>query len=139
MRTPRANGQVERANKIILNYLRTSTSDAKDWDLFLRDLQWTVNSQQNNASGFTPNELVFDFELINVVQNHIIAAIHDDVTSSSSGTDIDEKRKTASDNTAKEKQKWKLRFDQKHSKATDCIEGDLVVLENEAPATGESR
>ena len=61
VRTPRANGQVERANDIILSYLRTAVETKGDWDLALRDLQWAVNSQRNATSGFSPNELVFDF------------------------------------------------------------------------------
>lgn len=139
VRTPRANGQVERANKTILNFIRTSTANVKDWDLTLRDLQWSVNSQKNDTSGFTPNELVFEFKLINVIHNHIIAAIHDDMSEHDDDTSIEEKRQAALKNTTKEKQKWKQRFDEKHAKPTEYHEGDLVVLENEAPATGESR
>lgn len=39
VRTPRANGQVERANQSILSFIRTTTENPKDWDLRLRELQ----------------------------------------------------------------------------------------------------
>ncbi|XP_065358763.1 uncharacterized protein LOC135952674 [Calliphora vicina] len=139
VRTPRANGQVERANGIILSYLRTAVDIKGDWDLSLRDLQWSVNSQRNATSGFSPNELVFDFKLIDVVQNHIIAAIHDDISENEADTSSADKRELAIVNVANEKKKWKARFDRKHIKPTLYEQGDLVVVENEAAATGESR
>lgn len=140
VRTQRANGQVERANGIILSFLRTAPGNSqRDWDLNLRDLQWSVNSQKNSSSGFSPNELVFDFKLIDVVQNHIIATIHDDIPDSEEDTSCAERRDLAKINMANERNRWKKRFDRKHSKPTEYEEGDLVVIENEVAATGEPR
>lgn len=68
VRTPRANGQVERVNQIILSYLRTTTDEPKDWDKSLHILQWSINSQKNSTSGFSPNELIFDYKPIDLVQ-----------------------------------------------------------------------
>ena len=51
---------------------------------------------------------------------------------------INEKRHAAKRNIA-ERKKWKFRFDKRHTKPKTYIEGDLVVLENEVPATGDSR
>ena len=101
VRTPRANGQVERANQTILSYIRTSTDTAKHWNLSLKNLQWTINSQKNSTSGFTPNELVFDFRLRDVVQNRILAAIHDDIQDET--VPIAEKREQARQNIALER------------------------------------
>ncbi|XP_036347457.1 uncharacterized protein K02A2.6-like, partial [Rhagoletis pomonella] len=69
--------RVERANQTILNYLRTSVENAKEWDLNLRNVQWTINSQKNSTSGFSPNELIFDFNLRDIIQNRSLAAVHE--------------------------------------------------------------
>lgn len=138
VRTPRANGQVERANQTILNHLRTTTDEPKDWDLFLHKLQWSINSQTNTTSGFSPNELIFDYKLIDLAQNRILAAVQDDSTTDNV-IPIDDKRKLAALNIEKERERWKKRFDSKHSRPTIYQEGDLIVLENEPQATGESR
>lgn len=54
VRTPRSNGQVERANQTILNYLRTSVDNPKEWDLILRNIQFSVNSQKTKRPGLAP-------------------------------------------------------------------------------------
>lgn len=46
VRTPRANGQVERVNGSILSFLRTTNEEPKVWDTHIRALQWTINSQK---------------------------------------------------------------------------------------------
>lgn len=44
--SPRANGQVERANNMIISRLATSTetSEGQDWCSTLFDVQWTINN-----------------------------------------------------------------------------------------------
>lgn len=130
---------MERANLSILRYLRTSIANPKDWDLLLRDLQYTVNKQINTTSGFTLNDLIFDFQLRDVVQNQLIAAIHDDVKQPTDAVDMTDRRKQAADHIRLERERWKRRFDQRHSIPTTFLEGDLVVIENDHAATGESR
>lgn len=139
VRTPRANGQVERANQIILNFLRTTTENPKDWDVKIKDLQWTINSQKNSTTGFCPNELVFDFKLRDTIQNRLLAAIQDDLSDSNNTLPIEERREQAVTNINDERAKWKLRFDKRHAKPSTYNDNDLVVIENEPSAVGESR
>ncbi|KAM8701446.1 hypothetical protein ACLKA7_001029 [Drosophila subpalustris] len=49
------------------------------------------------------------------------------------------KHDKAADNINSERAKWKKRFDNKHSNPVLYSIGDLVVVENEPAATGESR
>ena len=84
---------------------------------------------------FSPNEMVFDFALMDVIENHIIAAIHDDVIGTEPDIPIAEIRDLAIINVTNHKMKWKVRFDQKHSKPTLYKINDLVVIENEPAAT----
>lgn len=135
VRTPRANGQVERANKIILDFLRTSGCQAKKWDEQLRNLQWSVNSQRNSSTGFSPNELIYDFKLRDVIRNKLLAAAADECEVNN----ISEKREKAVECIQTQRENWKQRFDAKHRKPVVYKVDDLVVIENDLQATGESR
>lgn len=139
VRTPRANGQVERANQSILAYLRSTTTNPKDWDLHLREFQFAINSQVNVTSGFRPNELIFDFKLLNVVRNRLVAAVHADTNDTITAIDMTARRNQAAENMSRERQRWKRQFDQRHSQPKQYVVGDLVLIENGLVATGESR
>lgn len=137
VRTPRANGQVERVNQLILSYLRTTTEEPKDWDSALHVLQWSINSTKNSTTGYSPNELIFDYKPTDLIQNRLLAAVQDDVQNEE--ISINEKRIMAAENIKSERERWKKRFDSKHSNPKLYVEGDLILIQNEPPATGESR
>ena len=55
---PRANGQVERLNRVIEEALRHFVSPAHDdWDTFLPHIEFCINSAKNEATGCTPFQL----------------------------------------------------------------------------------
>ncbi|CAD7087617.1 unnamed protein product [Hermetia illucens] len=139
VRTPRANGQVERVNQTILSHLRCSTENRHEWDTLLPMIQWSLNSQKHSTTGFTPNRIVFDFELRDVIANRMIQALNNenDTDTETTLTSI-EIRQKAAERIMNEKTRWKLRFDAKHKSPTTYEEGDLVVVENVPTATGES-
>ncbi|KAG8240201.1 hypothetical protein J437_LFUL016698 [Ladona fulva] len=58
--TPRANGQVERSNAVIVNTISTMSvqEDRSDWDVSLKDLQFAMNSMLNKTTGRSEHELV---------------------------------------------------------------------------------
>lgn len=58
---PRANGQVERTNRTILNALRaTDPSDAaNNWANCLPDILWGINNTRNESTTFRPYDLMF--------------------------------------------------------------------------------
>ena len=57
--TPRANGQVERMNRTILDGLSTSIVDENRWDDCLHDVIYGINHTVNASTGFPPSELMF--------------------------------------------------------------------------------
>lgn len=56
---PRANGQVERYNRTLLDSLNTSVEDERDWDTSVPQITWGLNNLQNASTGFTPYRLMF--------------------------------------------------------------------------------
>ena len=62
---PSANGQVERYNQLVLNYLRAFLPDKHDqWDQYLPALGMAVRATVNRSTGFTANMLQLGRELV---------------------------------------------------------------------------
>lgn len=84
--------------------------------------------------------MVFDFPLRDVITSELIAALQDhDIDNIGEKLNIQEKREKAIENIRAEKNKWKDRFDARHAKPPKYDVHDLVVIELEPGATGESR
>lgn len=126
VRTPRANGQIERINGMMSTYLRTETEDRRKWDQNLKKFQWIINSQPNKTSGCCPNEIIFTYRLRDKLQNELVAALRDEtdeeVFSTPDHTDVVER-------IDKEEGKWKKRYDSRHKLPRRYEENDLVVIE----------
>jgi hypothetical protein len=60
--TPRANGQAERYNKMILSALSTSTDDERKWDTNVPNVQWGLNTSVNKTTGRTAYELLLGYQ-----------------------------------------------------------------------------
>lgn len=56
---PRANGQVERGNRTILDGLNTTTESECMWDTKLANVIWGINNTPHTITGFTPFSLMF--------------------------------------------------------------------------------
>ncbi|CAD7084792.1 unnamed protein product [Hermetia illucens] len=123
VRTPRANGSIERINQTVCKCLRASC--------------WTLNSNTNATTKYSPNDLIFDFRLRDVVHNRLVQAIHDEANDSQESIDI--RRERATKAIEAEQAKWKQRFDRQRKKPSQYQEGDLVVITNVASSTGFSR
>ncbi|CAH2015134.1 unnamed protein product [Acanthoscelides obtectus] len=59
--TPRANGQVERLNRTLLNALLTSTVEEDLWDRELPNVRFAINNAPNKSTGKTPSQLLFGY------------------------------------------------------------------------------
>lgn len=59
--TPRANGQIERYNRTILESLAASNNglDERDWETHVGQVQWSLNNTINKTTGTTPSDIVF--------------------------------------------------------------------------------
>ena len=61
---PSANGQVERHNQLVPNFLRCFLGKhQQDWDKFLPILRMSIRSMVNRNTGFTPNFLQLGWEI----------------------------------------------------------------------------
>lgn len=137
VRTPRANGQVEQAKRTILNMLLPTTNEDKRWDQKLRDIQWTMNSNKNQTTKITPQELLFGFTPRDILQNKVVQALHHGTRND--GEQLQRMREQAAENIQRQREYAKQKYDARHKISTTHELNDFVLVENEPISTGSSR
>lgn len=141
--TPRANGQVERLNRTILTAVTTmyKQEDGKDWDKNLKIIQWSINSMPNKTTGKTPHELLFGYHPRNALKNKLILALEEiQPTEETDALEIlNENREYALSQIEKAQVSQKKRFDKARKAPTKYNVGDLVLVQRDAAASGQSR
>lgn len=137
--TPRANGQIERYNRTILNSLAAMNHgcDEKDWDLKLGKLQWSLNNTINKGTGKSPAEIVFGQRTIGQTEGIIKGAIEE--TEQMPSTEREELRQAVQENIEENQVKMKEAFDKKRASTKVFQQGDLVMIPNNNPDKGKSK
>lgn len=137
--TPRANGQIERYNRTILDSLASMNHELHeaDWDLRLPKLQWSLNNSLNAGIGRTPAEVVFGHRTMNTAGG-IIKGWLENSEEKRDGKKLSEIREEV-EKTIKERQrKMKTRYDTARIPAKRYNEGDLVMIPNYSQERGKS-
>lgn len=140
--TPRANGQVERYNKVIVDALTAKSVGSADniWDEHLPDVQWGMNNTHNKGINRTPSEALFGVRLAGLNDSRIMSELAD-------GTDIDKDsdhnraaiRQEINTHIKSCQQKQKETFDQRRCPPAEFKVGDLVRVERQVTALGQSK
>lgn len=129
--SPRANGQVERYNRTILDGLTAYTDKLgeRNWDKGVGKLQWGLNNTLNKGIGKAPSEVLFGIQLLSKGDN-IFANILEDTRSLN---DIQKVREETSAHIEKDQQIQKDRYDKNKIKAREYKIGDLVKILKPTP------
>lgn len=137
--TPRANGQIERYNRTILNSLASMNHDCdeKDWDLNMGKLQWSLNNTINKGIGKTPAEVVFGNRMTSGDENILKGAI--ELSSPVSEKEREEIRKNVEETISDKQAKMKDLFDRSRAPTKIFEKGDLVMIPNHNPEKGKSK
>jgi len=135
--TPRANGQVERLNRNILNALLASTTDEDLWDAQVRRIQFAINNTINSSTNKTPSQLLLGYE----PRGGEDSLLRDEVRATSRIIgDIIKLRTDAARSTTAAQERQKQHHDKRHKPAACYKVGDLVLIEKQtATAPGTSR
>lgn len=137
--TPRANGQVERFNRTILDALATKTNskDDRGWDEHVPDIQIGLNTTIHKTTGKSPSELLFGFNINSRTENVMNEVINE--TRGSVSEKLDQIRSVASKRIVEQQDKDKARFDSKRLVNVKYESGDLVCVKREVPSDGKSK
>lgn len=138
--TPRANGQVERFNRTILDALSTSThgKDEKSWDEHISDIQLGLNTITHKTTQKTPSELLFGFN-VKCRSEGILNAVLDDTINLMPEKELQSVRDEAREKIIEKQSRDKERFDKRRKVARTYKEGDLVRVERQVPHDGQSQ
>nr|CAI5843364.1 unnamed protein product [Callosobruchus analis] len=138
--TPRANGQVERFNRTILDALSTSShgKDDKTWDNYICDIQIGLNTTIHKATQKTPSELLFGFNITSRSEG-ILNPIISDTIKVSDRERLEAERNKACENIIEQQLKDVARFNKRRKSATKYKVGDLVRVERQLPHDGKSK
>lgn len=138
--TPRANGQVERFNRTILDALSAAghSDDDKSWDDHVPDIQVGINTNKHKTTQKSPSELLFGFNITSRTSG-ILNSVINDTLSRTPVENLDELRQSASHKIREQQNKDAANFN-KHRKASRHYkEGDLVRVERHVPHDGKSQ
>lgn len=137
--TPRANGQVERYNRTLLDALTAMCNgqDEKKWDVYVPGVQWGLNNTHNKGIGTTPAKALFGTTLVGLTENRVKSFLGDDhEIDSNKVSDIRDKINeyiSAYQNKSKEQHN-------KNSVQPKIFKiGDLVSVAREIQSSGQSR
>lgn len=142
--TPRANGQIERYNRTILESLAATNHgmDERSWDENVGRVQWSLNNTKNKTTGKTPAEIVFGFRTVNESEGPIVNALKENqpITEISERSPRQEVRESARENTERSQDYMKQYFDSTRAPTKFYKIGDLVMIPNHhTPADGKSK
>lgn len=140
VRTPRANGQIERVFRSVNRSLATSTKNdtGKDWDSNLVAIQWGLNNIKHDITGYSAQKLLFTYEPANMLHNKLSMALHE-ADDEKENFNLEKVRKAIEDRIKGHQTKMAERHNLHHKAPRKYAEGDLVLLKAEHTATGQSR
>ncbi|XP_062557905.1 uncharacterized protein LOC134222762 [Armigeres subalbatus] len=118
--TPRANGQVERENRNVLNAVRCMVqNNDKSWDKHLRMIQWGLNTLINDSTKVSPHMLLFTYNPRDIMQNQLLMMF----TAEIPNTDTDALKQAVSSRIKKRQQQQNDYFDKMRRPARKYFEG----------------
>lgn len=127
--TPRANGQVERFNRTIIDALSTKCHDNDNlWDEYVGDVQLGINTTINKTTGKSPSELLFGCRLTNAAEN-VLSDVIAETTERIDGDALLKLRSNARERIEKQQDYAKKHFDKHRKRRTTYNIGDLVRIE----------
>lgn len=124
--SPRANGQVERYNRTVLNSLTAQNLnfDERNWDDKVGKVQWGMNNTRQKTTGRTPAEVMFGLKM----NSEIRPMLNELVRESNEELDTELLRESVKDRIDTEQEKQKSAHDENRRPARVYGEGDLVKI-----------
>lgn len=136
--TPRANGQIERYNRTVLDSSTTMIhgKDEKNWDEHLSHVQWGLNNTLNKSTGKTPAELLFGLRLTGESESSLTLSVGEE---EKNHIDLAATRTEAHNKICENQEIQKKRFNKTRTTPRQFDVGQLVRVEREVAEKGKSK
>ncbi|XP_078051475.1 uncharacterized protein LOC144477618 [Augochlora pura] len=125
--TPRANGQVERYNRIIGPMLAKLSTSPRKWDRILEFLEFAINNTVCRSTNETPCQLLFGRNQFGIVNDKLRVILE---ARSNEERDQVGKRNAATQAIEKSQQINEQIYNRTHKNATMYKLGDFVMIRN---------
>lgn len=125
--TPRANGQVERFNRVISPMLAKECEKGDNWCDQLPKVEFSINNTRCRSTGYTPSMLLFGIDQIGEVNDRIKLMLESELAKE---RNLPEVRMDAVRNINKVQAENEINYNKKRKKPTVYKEGDYVMLKN---------
>lgn len=122
---PRANGQVERLNRTLLDAIRTSAQEPTLWDTAIPEIVMGINQTVQDTTKFTPYELMFAHK----------KSLVPELSSNNPEEDSATKRKSASENIKRKQMYMETKCNEGRKEARKYKKGELVLWNNASTNT----
>ena len=134
VRTPRANGQIERYNRTIMPAILKIISAPDEWPTALRSVQLALNSTVQKTTQYPPSELFFGYKMRRGGLEVVGDLLNDDIEYNNFLKSRADSREAASSNIERDQERAKSRHDQRQRSFREYREGDRIVIVPTAPS-----
>lgn len=137
--TPRANGQVERVNRVLGPMLGKLTEPLNhaNWTTKLPEVEYALNNSIHSSTGFAPSVLLFGIEQRGKIIDELTEYLDEKLETEPS--DMTQLRKKAYENLCKAQEINLEQFGRCHKPAPQFEEGNFVVIKNVDTSVGHNK
>ena len=139
--SPKANGQVERVNRVITPMLAklSDPSSGKYWYKMLTDVEFALNNTIHSTVGVTPSKLLFGINQRESVIDPVVEYLEQTKHSGKDTRNLEQIRFEAIEKIKKSQEYNKAYFDKKHKEPRKYQIGDYVMIKNFDTTVGVSK
>lgn len=134
--TPRANGQIERFNRVITPMIAKLCNEPHKWDRVLNQVEYAINNTICRSTGETPSKLLFGVKQLGENNDNLKLVIDQCTNISRALMSI---RESASERIRKNQKENEYYYNQKHKEAKRYKEGDYVMIRNVDTSVGSNK
>ena len=125
--TPRANGQVERVNRVLAPALAKLAEAPKKWDLVVAQVEFSINNTVSRSTDETPSRLLFGVEQLGETNDHLRLILEE---IQEHDRDLVIIRDKAEKSIVASQEANEKRFNEKRKESTTYNVGDYVMVRN---------
>lgn len=135
--TPRANGQIERFNRMLTPMLAKLVENPSDWDNVLNKVEYAMNNTVCRSTGETPSRLLFGLDQLGEVNDTVRLFLQQ--FNNEQARDLDQVRQQASEVQNHSQLLNEVAYNQRHKASHEYCEGNYVLIKNVDTTAGVNK